>query len=82
MLKSSDERKLNLIIYKFEKLNEIPSSSASRLKCYTGLVSRFYGLPKLRKPSIPLRPIIDFSLSALYNLSSYLSVLLKPLTLN
>lgn len=76
----SIQRKMNLIISKFEKLNRIHSGSASQLKCYTGLVQGFYGLPKLHKPNVPLRPIIDFSRSPLYKLSRYLSALLKPLS--
>ena len=39
-----------------------------------------YGLPKLHKPGIPLRPIVSFIDSPTYNLSKHLVSLLSPLT--
>ena len=42
---------------------------------------RFYGLPKIHKPNMPLRPIVDFRHSPTYNLAKYLSNLLKKLTI-
>ena len=41
---------------------------------------RIYGLPKLHKPNIPLRPIVSGVNSFAYDLSAYLSDLLSPLT--
>ncbi|CAH8464949.1 unnamed protein product [Schistosoma rodhaini] len=39
---------------------------------------RFYGLPKIHKDSIPLRPVVDFTNSPTYNLAKYLARILKP----
>ena len=41
--------------------------------------ARFYGLPKIHKQDVPLRPIVDYTLSPAYKLSKYLSQILKPL---
>ena len=41
---------------------------------------RIYGLPKIHKPNIPLRPIVSCVNSFAYDLSAYLSDLLSPLT--
>ncbi|UYV64880.1 hypothetical protein LAZ67_3002255 [Cordylochernes scorpioides] len=41
-----------------------------------------YGLPKIHKPSVPLRPIIAYHLSPAYPLAKYLSNYLSPLLNN
>ncbi|CAH8673334.1 unnamed protein product [Schistosoma rodhaini] len=44
--------------------------------------SRFYGLPKIYTPDIPLKTIVDFTNTPTYALSKYLSSIIKPLQLN
>ncbi|UYV79222.1 hypothetical protein LAZ67_17001608 [Cordylochernes scorpioides] len=41
-----------------------------------------YGLPKVHKPKVPLRPIIAYHLSPAYPLAKYLSSFLSPLLTN
>ncbi|CAK9810876.1 hypothetical protein ANTPLA_LOCUS6713 [Anthophora plagiata] len=41
---------------------------------------RLYGLPKIHKPDVPLRPIVSAIGSPTYNLAKYLTKILKPLT--
>ncbi|XP_076247886.1 LOW QUALITY PROTEIN: uncharacterized protein LOC143187549 [Calliopsis andreniformis] len=41
---------------------------------------RLYGLAKIHKPDIPLRPIVGTLGSPTYNLAKYLTTILKPLT--
>ena len=43
------------------------------------MVPRLYGLPKIHKCNIPLRPIVSFVSSPTYNLSKHLVTLLSPL---
>ena len=38
---------------------------------------RFYGQPKLHKPGVPIRPIVSYSGSPLYNLNKYIANILK-----
>ena len=46
----------------------------------TGAVSsKFYGLPKVHKPGIPLRPIVSSTGTATCNTAKELSRILKPL---
>ena len=46
----------------------------------TGAVSpKFYGLPMVHKPGIPLRPIVSSTGTATYNTAKELSRILKPL---
>ena len=52
--------------------------------CYSSdsLCSRFYGLPKIHKPGIPLRPIVSFVNSPTYAISGYLARILSPVVGN
>ncbi|XP_076028455.1 uncharacterized protein LOC143017551 [Oratosquilla oratoria] len=45
-------------------------------------IPKFYGLPKVHKENIPLRPIVAFRNSPTYHLASYLAKLLRPLVTN
>ena len=47
------------------------------LKPTNSPVSRFYGQPKIHKPGVPIRPIISYSGSPLYNLNKYIANILK-----
>ena len=43
---------------------------------------RFYGLPKILKANLPLRPIVQFVNSPTYNLSKFLCKIVSPLSKN
>ncbi|KAM7281366.1 uncharacterized protein ISCGN_006504, partial [Ixodes scapularis] len=53
-----------------------------RLICRNGFAPGFYGLPKIHKPDVPLRPIVDFTTSPLRALSDYLHRVISPLAGN
>ena len=40
-------------------------------------VPRFYGQPKICKPGVPIRPIVSYSGSSLYDLNKYIANTLK-----
>ena len=42
--------------------------------------SRIFGLPKMHKPDVPLRPIVSVIGSYTYNLTKFMSEILKPLS--
>ena len=46
----------------------------NRLRCSVPQPPKLYGLPKLHKPKIPMRPIVSFCGSPTYQLSKYLSI--------
>ena len=50
--------------------------------CSNAITPRFYGLPKIHKSSVPLRPIVSFVNSPTYNLSKFLSRVLSSLLKN
>ena len=41
--------------------------------CLNGKLASFYGLPKVHKENVPLRPIVSFCGATLYNLSKFLT---------
>ena len=53
-----------------------------QLRCSVPHPSKLYGLPKLHKPGLPMRPIVSFcgSPTPMYQLSKYLTTILQPLT--
>ena len=52
------------------------------LRCSNAITPRFYGLPKIHKSSVPVRPIVSFVNSPTYNLSKFLSRVLSSLLKN
>ena len=76
------QRKLNNKIFSMRKANMINLHIYYRLRCSVPRPPKLYGLPKLHKPQIPMRPIVSFCGSPTYELSKYLTTILEPLTTN
>jgi len=74
------ENKLKALISGYK--DKIPDSIKRRISTTDGNTSRFYGLPKIHKQGIPLRPIVSFIGSPTYELSKYLCRILTPLVGN
>ena len=54
-------------------------SSLSLIRPNKASTTKFYGLPKIHKENIPLRPIVSLPGSPSYELSKYLAMILQPL---
>ena len=63
-----------------DQVNILKKQIYSRLYCSVAQTPKLYGLPKIHKVNIPLRPIVSFCSSPTYELSKYLARILKPLT--
>uniref|UniRef100_A0A1B0CA35 Putative reverse transcriptase n=1 Tax=Lutzomyia longipalpis TaxID=7200 RepID=A0A1B0CA35_LUTLO len=50
------------------------------LMCYSGVPPRLYGLPKVHKDNVPLRPVVSFIGSPNYGMAKFVSSLLSPLS--
>ena len=59
-----------------DKLNE---TTYHRTRPNDATTAKFYGLPKVHKENIPLRPIVSLPGSPTYELSKYLAMILHPL---
>ena len=74
------QRTLNNKPLTLKKIDKIDFRRYNRLRCSVPQPPKLYGLPKLHKPNIPMRPIVSFCGSPTYQLSKYLTNVLKPLT--
>ena len=59
------------------KDNEFIDNKLYYLKPTDSPAPRFYGQPKIHKPGVPIRPIVSYSGSPLYNLNKYIANILK-----
>ena len=73
---------VNKYVWNLFKNQKITKAEYHFLHCSKGAISRFYGLPKVHKVSVPLRPIASFINSLTYNLSKVLSRVLSSLLVN
>ena len=76
------QRKLNSKILTLKRTDAIDTQRYYRLRCSVPQPPKLYGLPKLHKPGIPMRPIVSFCGSPKYQLSRYLTTILQPLLTN
>lgn len=72
------EREIRSLI----KSSDIPPETQKRLIPKESKPPRMYGLPKVHKPGVPLRPIVSTIDSPTYHLSRYLANILKEYTGN
>ena len=73
------ERKMNALLLSLNRKGGIPDKLYDTLRSTAGRNPQLYGLPKIHKPDVPLRPIVSFVQSPTYHLSKHLSDLLSPL---
>ena len=74
----SIEKELNKLLRQFVKKVKITSPVYLMLKCMKGVTPKIYGLPKVHKVNLPLRPIVAFVGSPPYNLSKFLVMCYLP----
>ncbi len=74
--KTTETKLKNLLAPLKQKLDK---AMFKHLNTTDGNTPRLYGLPKVHKEGMPLRPIVSFVGSPTYNLSKYLAFLLSPL---
>ena len=76
---AAQERKLTSRLGRLKKEGEIPESLYQRLRPSGSQLPRIYGLPKIHKPEVPLRPIVACIGAPSYKLSKYITSLISPL---
>ncbi|XP_045462556.1 uncharacterized protein LOC123672495 [Harmonia axyridis] len=57
----------------------VPEPVAKKLTSNDGIFPKMYFLPKIHKTGIPMRPILSFVGSPIYELSKFIADLLKPI---
>ena len=75
----TQETKIGRILKNLEREGKIPTMLYNRLRPTGCRPPLLYGLPKIHKLGIPLRPIVSCIGSTSYNLSKFISKLISPL---
>ena len=70
---------MNELLLSLKQSGAIPPKLYDRVRSSAGKTPLFYGLPKIHKPDVPLRPIASFIHSRSYHLSKHLVTILSPL---
>ena len=70
---------MNALLLSLSRAGAIPGPLYERLRSSAGKIPLLYGLPKVHKPGTPLRPIVSFINSPMYQLSKHLVSILSPL---
>ena len=76
------QNRMNAILLSLKKQEKLSPNLYSLLHSSNGIIPQMYGLPKIHKPDVPLRPIVSFYSSPSYQLSKHLCRLLSPLVGN
>ena len=76
---ATQENRLSRKLKGLEKNGEITSGLYNRLRPTGSQPPRIYGLPKIHKPDVPLRPIVSCIGSPTYQLSKHITSLISPL---
>ena len=76
---ATQENRLSHKLKGLEKNGEITSALYNRLTPTGSQPPRIYGLPKIHKPDVPLRPIVSCIGSPTYQLSKHITSLISPL---
>ena len=72
------EKKLNVMLRELWE-EEINKTGYDRLRATYSATPQLYGLPKIHKPEVPLRPIVSSINSPTYNLAKFLTRIVSPL---
>ena len=76
------EDRINRFLKQLKDNNTISESSYHSLYSTGGSYGTLYGLPKIHKEGLPMRPILTSYETPNYRLAKYLVPLLEPLTKN
>ena len=74
------EKKLNDMLRELWVAGEMNKTGYDRLRATYSATPQLYGLPKIHKPEVPLRPIVSSIGSPTYNLAKFLTHIVSPLS--
>ena len=77
---TTQENRLSRKLKGLEKSREIPGKLYQRIRPSGSQPPRIYGLPKIHKPEVPLRPIVSCIGAPSYHLSKHITSLISPLS--
>ncbi|VDP90695.1 unnamed protein product [Echinostoma caproni] len=72
------EKSLSTILRKLKQKGSIDTATFERIRPTGTTIPRLYGLPKVHKSGVPLRPILDMCNSPYHAVAKWLAGLLEP----
>ncbi|MGL4482492.1 MAG: reverse transcriptase domain-containing protein [Lactococcus garvieae] len=72
------EKKISKILRVMKQENMIDSATFESIRPVGSTIPRLYGLPKVHKPEVPLRPIVDMCNSPYHQVARWLTQILEP----
>ena len=76
------EQSTRIVLTTAENSGQMETPLKKRLSPYNSLTTQIYGLPKIHKPNMPLRPIVCTIDSPTYQIAKFLFCIISPLTGN
>ena len=76
---TSLENRMNSVLLRLRREGRLSDKTYYHLRSSAAGVPHLYGLPKVHKPDVLLRPIVSFVSSPMYALSKFLASLLSPI---
>jgi hypothetical protein len=73
------QRELNACLKAIFDKKHIDWYTYNNLTSHNSVSPKIYGVPKIHKPAVPLRPIVSFVQSPTYNVSGYMARILRKL---
>ena len=74
-----DDERLSILLKNLVKNKDIPETLGNCLRTVGSQPAKLYGLPKVHKKDISMRPVLSMVNTAQYTIAKYLDHLLKPL---
>jgi Reverse transcriptase (RNA-dependent DNA polymerase) len=74
-----DDEYLSSLLLKLANNNHINKDVAKKLKPVGSQPAKLYGLPKVHKEGVPMRPVLSMIRTSQYEIAKFLDVMLKPL---
>ena len=71
--------RINMKLKQLKDKDKLEETNYKRIRPNDASTAKFYGLPKIHKENILLRPIVSLPGSSTYELSKYLAMILHPL---
>ena len=73
------EKAVSRLLSRLKQKGVIDNTTYERIRPTGSIIPRMYGLPKIHKPGLPLRPILDMCNSPYHHLAKWLVSVLEPL---
>ena len=73
------EKAISKVLRSMKQAGYIDAVTFARLHPTGSVIPRMYGLPKVHKPGLPLRPILDMSNSPYHPMAKWLAEILEPI---